>query len=55
MSFYEHWVLPPLLDLVMRQRQLEKYRRDVVAGARGRVLEIGVDSSVLSQTIESLV
>jgi ubiquinone/menaquinone biosynthesis C-methylase UbiE len=46
MSFYEHWVLPPLLDLVMRQRQLEKYRRDVVAGARGRVLEIGVGSGL---------
>jgi ubiquinone/menaquinone biosynthesis C-methylase UbiE len=42
MSFYEHWVLPPLLDLVMCQRQLWKYRREVVAGARGRVLEIGV-------------
>ncbi|HEY8009070.1 MAG TPA: class I SAM-dependent methyltransferase [Methylocella sp.] len=46
MSFYEHWVLPPLLDLVMRQRQLGKYRRDVVAGARGCVLEIGVGSGL---------
>ena len=45
MSFYEHWVLP-LLDLVMRQHQLGKYRREVVAGARGRVLEIGVGSGV---------
>jgi hypothetical protein len=39
MSFYEHWVLPPLLDLVMRQHQLWKYRREVVAGVRGRVLD----------------
>lgn len=46
MSFYEHWVLPPLLDLVMRQHQLEKYRREVIAGARGRVLEIGVGSGL---------
>jgi SAM-dependent methyltransferase len=46
MSFYEHWVLPPLLDLVMRQHQLWKYRREVVAGARGRVLEIGVGSGL---------
>jgi ubiquinone/menaquinone biosynthesis C-methylase UbiE len=46
MSFYDHWVLPQLLDLVMRQHQLEKYRRDVVAGARGRVLEIGVGSGL---------
>ena len=46
MSFYEHWVLPPLLDLVMRQHQLGKYRWEVVAGARGRVLEIGVGSGL---------
>lgn len=46
MSFYDRWILPPLLDLVMRQRQLEKYRREVVSRARGRVLEIGVGSGV---------
>jgi hypothetical protein len=28
---YDRWILPPILDLVMRQRQLEKYRRKVVA------------------------
>ena len=39
-SFYDRWVLPPVLDLVMRQRQLEKYRRVVVAAAAGgRVLD----------------
>jgi len=46
MNFYEHWVLPPLLDLAMRQHQLGKYRWEVVAGARGRVLEIGVGSGL---------
>ncbi len=30
----------------MRQAQLEKYRREVVAPARGRVLEIGVGSGL---------
>lgn len=45
-NFYEHWILPPLLDWVMRQPQLEKYRREVVASARGRVLEIGVGSGL---------
>lgn len=35
LNFYEHWILPPLLDLVMRQQQLEKYRREVVAPAQG--------------------
>ena len=46
MNFYEHWILPPLLDRIMRQRQLEKHRGMVVAFARGRVLEIGVGSGL---------
>jgi SAM-dependent methyltransferase len=45
-NFYDRWVLPPILDLVMRQTQLEKYRREVVAAARGRVLEVGVGSGL---------
>jgi ubiquinone/menaquinone biosynthesis C-methylase UbiE len=46
-NFYDHyWVLPPLLDLVMRQHQLGKYRREVVAAASGRVLEVGVGSGL---------
>jgi SAM-dependent methyltransferase len=43
-SFYESWIFPPLLDLVMRQKQLCKYRSEVVSAARGRVLEIGFGS-----------
>lgn len=39
-------ILPPFLDLVMRQNQLEKYRREVVAAANGRVLEVGVGSGL---------
>lgn len=46
MNFYDRWVLPSVLDVVMRQRQLIKYRRDVVAAASGRVLEIGVGSGL---------
>lgn len=46
MNFYDRWVLPPILDLVMRQTQLEKYRREVVAAASGRVLEVGVGSGL---------
>jgi len=46
MTFYERWILPPILDLVMRQKHLTKYRRMVVAAARGRVLEIGVGSGL---------
>ena len=46
LNFYERWILPPLLDLVMRQKQLEKFRNEAIAPARGRVLEIGVGSGL---------
>ncbi len=46
MTLYENWILPPILDLVMRQKQLAKYRRAVVATAHGKVLEIGVGSGL---------
>ncbi len=46
MNFYDRWVLPPILDLVMQQAKLEKYRRGVVGGATGRVLEVGVGSGL---------
>jgi ubiquinone/menaquinone biosynthesis C-methylase UbiE len=45
-NFYDRWVLPPVLDLVMRQRQLEKYRGEAVAAASGRVLEVGAGSGL---------
>ncbi len=46
MNLYDRWVLPPILDLVMRQPPLQKYRREVVAAATGRVLEVGVGSGL---------
>ncbi len=46
MNFYDRFILPPLLDLAMRQSQLAKYRRAVVPAARGRVLEIGIGSGL---------
>ncbi|MBS0518504.1 MAG: class I SAM-dependent methyltransferase [Proteobacteria bacterium] len=46
MGLYERWVLPKLLDVVMRQRPVQKYRREVVPAAQGRVLEVGVGSGL---------
>ena len=46
MSIYQEWILPPILDLVMRQKPLQEYRRSVVGTARGRVLEVGVGSGL---------
>ena len=37
MTIYGRWVFPPLLDLAMRQRQIETYRRQLIPAARGRV------------------
>lgn len=46
MSFYNRFILPPLLDFAMRQNQLLAYRRAVVSAVRGRVLEIGIGSGL---------
>ena len=46
MNFYDRWILPPILDLAMRQPQLGKYRSEVVGAASGRVLEVGVGSGL---------
>jgi ubiquinone/menaquinone biosynthesis C-methylase UbiE len=46
MSLYERWILPRLIDLAMRQDAVQKYRRALVPGARGRVLEVGVGSGL---------
>jgi ubiquinone/menaquinone biosynthesis C-methylase UbiE len=45
-NVYDRWILPLVLDLVMRQQQLSKYRREVVAAAKGRVLEVGIGSGL---------
>lgn len=42
MSFYEDRILPQLIAVAMRHRELMPYRRRVVGAARGRVLEVGV-------------
>ena len=46
MSFYSERVLPHLLNLAMRHKDLAAYRSRVVPAAQGRVLEIGVGSGL---------
>ena len=46
LSFYERRILPRLIHFGMRQKQLVPLREQLVAGARGRVLEIGVGSGL---------
>ena len=45
MGIYARFVLPRLTHLAMGQAQLRPYRARVVAGAKGRVLEIGIGSA----------
>ena len=46
MGLYDRYILPHLLNLAMRNGQLAPYRQRVIAGATGRVLEIGVGSGL---------
>jgi ubiquinone/menaquinone biosynthesis C-methylase UbiE len=46
MSFYEHRVLPHLVNWSMQQRTFADYRRRVIENAEGCVLEIGIGSGL---------
>jgi ubiquinone/menaquinone biosynthesis C-methylase UbiE len=46
MSFYQRYVLPRLVHLAMRQKQLVPFRRRMIGAAEGRVLEIGIGSGL---------
>ena len=46
MGFYNDRILPHLINLSMRNRELQPYRERVIAQATGRVLEIGVGSGL---------
>jgi len=46
MSLYDRWILPRLLDLVMRNQEVTRYRARVVPQAQGIVLEVGIGSGL---------
>jgi ubiquinone/menaquinone biosynthesis C-methylase UbiE len=46
MGFYQDRVVPCLIHLAMRNRDLVPYRKRVVSSARGRVLEVGIGSGM---------
>src|SRR3974390_2201925 len=46
MSLYQRHVIPRLIHLAMRQKQLLPFRRRVIGAAEGRVLEIGIGSGL---------
>jgi ubiquinone/menaquinone biosynthesis C-methylase UbiE len=46
MGFYQDQIVPLLINLSMRQKNLVAYRDRIVPAATGRVLEIGIGSGV---------
>jgi len=46
MGVYKNWVLPPLIDKVMRTAVLAPYRERLVKKAEGRVVELGIGSGL---------
>lgn len=46
MGFYNRYILPPLLNLVMKNREMERQRRSLMPQAEGRVLEVGIGSGL---------
>lgn len=46
MSLYDRWILPRVLDAVMRNKEVTRYRSGLVPRARGLVLEVGIGSGL---------
>ena len=46
MNLYDSWILPRVLDIVMRNKEVTRYRSRLVPEARGVVLEMGIGSGL---------
>lgn len=46
MNIYDRWLLPYLIDLAMRYKEVTRYRGRIVPQARDTVLEIGIGSGL---------
>jgi len=45
-NLYERWILPRLLDLAMRNKEVTRFRTRLVPEARGATLEVGIGSGL---------
>ncbi|MCH9003056.1 MAG: SAM-dependent methyltransferase, partial [Planctomycetes bacterium] len=46
MGFYQRFIVPPMIALVMKTREATRYRKKIVPEVEGRVLEIGIGSGL---------
>ena len=46
MGLYKHCISRRTLDLTMRNREVKRYRKQIVPQAKGQVLEIGMGSGL---------
>jgi ubiquinone/menaquinone biosynthesis C-methylase UbiE len=46
MGFYDGWLFPRVLDLVMQQKQMVPFRERIGKAASGRMLDIGIGSGL---------
>ncbi len=46
MGFYQRFIVPPMIALVMKTAEATRYREKIVPGVEGRVLEIGIGSGL---------
>jgi ubiquinone/menaquinone biosynthesis C-methylase UbiE len=46
MGFYDGWMFPRILDLVMRQKQMAPLRERIGQDADGRVLDVGIGTGL---------
>jgi ubiquinone/menaquinone biosynthesis C-methylase UbiE len=46
MGFYSRWLFPRILDLIMRQKQMVRFRDRIGKAAEGQVLDVGIGSGV---------
>ena len=59
MSFYQRFIVPPMIALTMKIGEATRYRKKIVPEVEGRVLEIGIGSGLnlpfYSDTVKSVV
>ncbi len=46
MSFYSKYIFPHIMDFALRQKKIDFWRRELLAGVKGDILEIGIGTGL---------